>query len=456
MRKLILAVICLAMLASCSVSRVCREPQIELPETLVADMTQDSMCIADLSWVEVFADTFLIDLIDQALNYNKDLLTASARIYEYEHRHRIARADRFPSIGLEAYADREATRPGGGDFSEDIEVSAQLTLAWEVDFFGRIHWNDMRAKAAYLQTVEARRALQMTLVAEVATSYYELIALDRELEIVKRTLVTRNENLKQAKLRFEGGITSEIPYQQAQVEYAKTAAMVPDLEKKIKLKENEISFLTGRMPTSISRSLKKDLAIPQDIIHVGVPSDIIKRRPDVREAQESLKEAMAQVGYDWADRFPRFVINLNAGFENNSFKDIFASPITYMLGELTSPIFAFGKRKAKYEAAIDAYEATRFQYEERVLQAFKEVDDAITSYHSAEENTQLMNDLKSSALKYVELARFQYLNGQINYMDVLDAQRTYFNAEINQSNAVRDQFLALINMYKALGGGWSE
>ena len=456
MRKLILAIICLTTLAGCSVSKVCREPQIELPEYLIADMTQDSTCIADLTWMELFADTFLIDLIDQALSYNKDLLTASARICQYEHLHRIARADHFPSIDLKAHAEREATHPHGSDFSEKIEASAQLALAWEVDFFGRIHWADKRAMAAYLQTIEARRALQMTLVSQVATSYYELIALDRELEIVKRTLVTRNENLTQAKLRFEGGLTSEIPYQQAQVEYAKTAAMVPDLEKKIKLKENEISLLTGRLPSSINRSLKKDITIPQDMLHVGLPSDIIKRRPDVREAQEQLKEAMAQVGHDWADRFPRFVINLSGGFENNDFAHLFTSPITYMVGELAAPIFAFGKRKAKYEAAIDAYEATRFQYEERVLQAFKEVNDAITSYNSAEENTRLMNDLKTSARKYVELARFQYLNGQINYMDVLDAQRTYFNAEINQSNAIRDQLLALINMYKALGGGWNE
>lgn len=456
MRKLILAFICLTTLAGCSVSKVCREPQIKLPEYLIADMTQDSTCIADLSWMELFADTFLINLIDQALNYNKDLLTASARICEYEHRHRIAHADYFPNIELEAYTDREAAHRHGSDYTEEIEVNAQLTLAWEVDFFGRIRWADTRAKAAYLQTIEARRALQMTLVAQIATSYYELIALDRELEIVKHTLVTRNENLSQAKLRFEGGLTSEIPYQQAQVEYAKTAAMVPDLVKKIKLKENEISLLTGRMPSNINRSLKNDITIPQDMLHVGLPSDIIKRRPDVRESQERLKEAMAQVGCDWADRFPRFVINLSGGFENNSFSHLFSSPITYMLGELTAPIFAFGKRKAKYEAAIDAYEATRFQYEECVLQAFKEVNDAIVSYNSAVENTQLMNDLKSSAHKYVELARFQYINGQINYIDVLDAQRTYFNAEINQSNAIRDQLLALINMYKALGGGWNE
>lgn len=456
MYRMIIAIWSLFLLVGCSISKKCKEPQLELPDQIVVDMAQDSMCIADLTWMQVFADSLLTDLIGQALEYNKDMLTASARVREFERRHRMTRADLFPAVGVKAYVDRETKDNPEDGFSSDLEVAAKLSISWELDLFRRLKWIDRKAVAEYLRTIEAKRSLQMTLVAEVANSYFELIALDRELEIVERTLVTRKENLHQARLRFEGGLTSEIPYQQAQVEYAKTASMVPDLQMKRELKENEISFLTGQMPTDIQRSKKQVLSIPFDMLKVGLPSDLITRRPDVREAEQSLRGAMAQVGVDWADRFPRFVIGVDLGLENHEFKNFLQSPLTYMLGEVTAPVFAFGKKKAKYEAALEAYEATRFQYEKRVIQAFKEVNDAVVGYKSTEQNTKLMNDLRNSASKYVELARFQYLNGQINYIDVLDAQRSYFNAEIDQCNAIRDQYLALINMYKALGGGWQS
>lgn len=456
MRKIVIILLSITILTGCKVSDMCKDPQITLPEHIAADMEQDSLSIADLTWIEVFSDTLLTNLIEQTLEYNKDLLTASARVREYERLHSVTRADLFPEIGLDAYVDRETNKNPEDGLSVDLEVAAKLTFSWELDFFGRLRWSDRKAVANYLQTVEAKRSLQMTLVAEVATCYFELVALDRELEIVERTLITRQENLHQTKLRFEGGLTSEIPYQQAQVEYAHTASLIPDLQKKIKLKENEISFLTGGMPTSIERSDKQVLSIPRDMIRLGIPSDLVTRRPDIREAEQTLNAAMAQVGVDWSNRFPRFVIGFDLGLENSDFQGFLKSPLTYMIGEVTSPIFAFGKKKAKYEAALEAYEAARYQYEKSVIQAFKEVDDAVTEYKSAEHNTLLMNNLLNSSQKYINLARIQYLNGHINYIDVLDAQRSYFNAEIEYSNAIRDQYLALINMYKALGGGWQE
>lgn len=456
MQRIITITLCIVLLTGCSVSKVCRKPQVDIPEHLYEGMAMDSVCVADLDWMEIFEDSLLTDLISQTLEHNKDLLTASARVREYERRHRIHRADFFPSVGMEAYVDHEAAGSPDKSTSVALEVSGKLAFSWELDFMGRIRWADRKALAEYMQTVEARRSLQMTLVADVASSYFDLIALDRELEIVKRTLTTRKENLNQARLRFEGGLTSEIPYQQAQVEYAHTAAMIPELEMKIKLKENDIAFLTGRTPSVIRRSDEQTLTIPYDMLQVGLTSDLITRRPDVREAEQELKSAMAQVGIDWADRFPRFTIGVDLGLESQDFQSFLKSPLTYMIGEMATPVFAFGKRKAKYEAAIQAYEAARFQYEEKVILAFKEVDDAIVRYKSAEKDTELMNALCVSSRKYVELARFQYLNGQINYIDVLDAQRSYFNAEVDQSNAIRNHYQAMINLYKALGGGWQR
>lgn len=456
MQRIITITLCIIIFTGCSVSKVCTKPELDIPEVLHEDMTKDSVCVADLDWMEIFEDSLLTDLIGQALEHNKDLLAASARVREYERRHRIYRADFFPSLGMDAYVDREVAGAPDKSSSVALEVSGKLTFSWELDFMGRIRWADRKALAEYMQTVEARRSLQMSLVSDVASCYFDLIALDRELEIVNRTLSTRKENLKQARLRFEGGLTSEIPYQQAQVEYAHTAAMIPELEMQIRLKENDISYLTGRIPTDIKRSSRQTLSIPQDMLQVGLTSDLITRRPDVREAEQELKSAMAQVGIDWAERFPRFTIGLDLGLESSDFKSFLKSPLTYMIGEIATPVFAFGKRKARYEAAIEAYEAARYQYEEKVILAFKEVDDAITRYKSAEKETELMNALSISSRKYVELARFQYLNGQISYIDVLDAQRSYLNAEIDQSNAIRNHYQAMINLYKALGGGWQR
>lgn len=449
---LLAAVVC----SSCSINKRVTQPDLNLPESLIPGLAQpDTLSLADMKWMEFFADSMLLNLIDSALTYNKDMLIASARIREYEQRHRIKRSELFPTIGIDIHADRETTtKSPGSDAVEEIELSAVATLSWELDLFGRLRWGKKEAMANYLKTIEARRALQMTLISEVATSYIELVALDKELSIVESTLTTRRENMAKAKLRFEGGLTSEIPYQQAQVEFARTAAMIPDLRHKIKQKENEISFLTGGYPSSVERASVQNSLAPIPELHVGLPSDLIERRPDVRAAKNSFESSIAKVGISWANRFPRFVIDLEAGFEHTEFKGFFSAPWTHMVGSIAGPVFSFGKRKAEYEAQLAACEAECYAYEECVLQAFREVSDAVDAYNAAVENTQQMETLMHSSHKYVELALFQHINGHISYMDVLDAQRSYFSAEIQHSNATRDQYLALIHLYKALGGGW--
>lgn len=438
----------------CSVSRRCADPKLDIPETIVRNLSADSLCMADLKWSEMFQDKYLKKLIAKTLENNRDMLTAVARVRELEKLHRVAKANQLPSIGAEAYAERETYDYSDAKEVIDPEIGLKASLSWELDFFGSLRWANREALAEYMASVEAQRSMQMVLIAEVATAYIELIALDNELNIVVNTLETRRENTSKAKLRAEGGLTTEIPYRQAQVEFASTASLIPDLEKKIEIKKNEISLLAGEFPAEVERSLINDYDRMPDMLNIGIPSELIQRRPDIRAAEYSLKAAMAKVGIAWADRFPRFVISLRGGVENNSFSDFFSTPFTYIAGELTSPIFSFGKRKAKYEAAIQAYEQERYQYEKKVMEVFKEVNDAVISYSSSQEKVILMGNLKDASKKYVDIARAQYNNGYINYIDVLDAQRSYFNAEIDFSNAVRDEFIALIDLYKALGGGW--
>ena len=440
---------------SCSIHKKCIAPEA-LPDQIVNEIESDSTCIADTHWSEIFTDPLLQDLINQTLAYNKDLLSATARVQELEKLHRIAKADFFPTIGAEGYIEHETHNLTSNNETLDLEVAAKLTLSWEADFFGRIRWAKKEALANYLKTADGQKALQTTLIANVSSAYYQLMALDNELEILTRTLETREEDLNKARLRFEGGMTSEIPYRQAQVEYASTASQIPDLQRQIKIKETEISVLTGEMPSNIRRSKIQRHEISTATLQIGIPSDLIKRRPDISAAEQSLKAKMAKAGCAWAERFPRFVINLEGGLEHSAFKGFFTAPLTYAIGELTAPLFAFGKRKAKYDAAIKAYDAERYQYEKKVLQAFKEVNDALISFSSANKQVELMENLKNSAKKYLDLAQVQHINGHISYIDVLDAQRSYLNAEIDLSDAIRDENMALIELYKSLGGGWQK
>ena len=415
--------------------RKCVDPQVDIPQTIVPGEEADSLCLADLEWSEIFSDPLLKVLIEKTLENNRDMLTASARVRELERRHRIVRAEQFPEFGARGYLNQENYTYTDEAPVKDNEFGLKASVSWEVDLFGR--------------------AMQMTLVAAVATAYFELTALDNELDIVLRTLDTRRESVRQAKLRFDGGLTTEIPYQQAQVEYASTASLVPDLQRDIALKEHEISLLAGEFPSAVERSLLNTHDQFPDLMHVGVPSDLLQRRPDLMAAKQDLKAAMSEVGVAWAERFPSLSISFAAGVENNTFTSFFTGPYWYPIMSLTSPLFAFGKNKARYQAAIEAYNQERYQYEQKILEVFKEVNDAVTSYRSAREKVTLMGNLKDASRKYVELALFQYQNGYISYIDVLDAQRSYFNSEIDYSNSVRDEFLAIIDLYKALGGGWS-
>lgn len=295
----------------------------------------------------------------------------------------------------------------------------------------------------------------MTLVAEVARCYFELVSLDEELAVVKATVKTREEGVAKAELRFQSGLTNEIPYQQAIVELATASSLVPDLERQIAVKESELAFLTGSYPRTMERRKSSLLQLGyRDEIPVGVPSQLLERRPDVREAEMNLKAAEAAVGVASAERFPVFTINLTGGFENDAYAGLFQSPFYYALGSLTSPIFNFGRNRANFKASIEAYERSRAEYEKTVMSAFKDVYDARVSYNSAIENTNYKTDLLNASAKYYRLANLQYINGAISYLDVLDAQRRYFEAQISHLSAVRDEYLALVNLYKALGGGW--
>lgn len=442
-------------LVSCSGVKNLTNPDIQLPEALSADEPLDSLTIADLGWWEFYGDEYLRDIINRVLKENKNLLMAAERVQQASYLYKVDNASLFPELSFRLPWNHETNHYYEELDLIDPEIGVKATISWEVDLFGSLRWNKKKSKAQYMAALDEERAMRMVLVAETATAYFRLVALDNELAIVKSTMETREEGVRLAKLRFNGGLTSETVYQQAQVQYATAAALIPNLEYNIKVAENQLLLLMGSLPDEeVKRaSVLKDNSLP-DRLPLGIPSALLERRPDIRAAEEKLKAAVANVGYTYAKRFPSLNIELTGGLEDNDFKNLFRSPFSYVAENFVAPLFDFGKRKNRYKAAVSAYNESRLSYENKVLQAFNEVDNALTRYNSARRAVTKDTELLEAADKYQELTWKQYRGGTINYIDVLDAQRRFFEAQIAKMNAIRDEHVALVQLYKALGGGW--
>ena len=444
------------MSVSCSPSKHCAKPELDLPETYTVTSGTDSLTLADVEWWKLFPDTTLHNLINEALTYNKDLLVAAERLKEMEYRYRIQKSKLWPSLSANGYGGSEYMNYDRSGMSPDPEYGLKLNFTWEIDLWGHIRWANREKLAEYLASVEAQRALRISLIAEVARAYFELQALDNELQIVRKTLESRDEGVSKAKLRLDGGLTSDIPYQQALVERATTAALVPDLERQIAIKESELAFITGSYPKVMERShVPLELSYRSEI-PIGVPSQLLERRPDLRQAEQDLRAAEAAVGVAQAERFPTFTISLAGGTETNILKNIISAPYYMFNTAVAAPLFQFGRRKANFKAAIAVYNQKKLEYEKSVMQAFKEVYDATVSYNSAIRNTALKFDLQEASKQYVSLTSLQYINGVIGYIDVLDAQRNYFSSQVELSNAIMNEYQVLVDLYKALGGGWNH
>jgi len=436
------------LLASCKLGKEYVRPELSLPEQLEGT-TGDTLSVSDLAWWELYQDTVLQGLIRKTLTYNKDMQIAAARVKEAAAARRINQADLFPKIGLNLSGEREY------DATPDNTYEAKGLLSWEVDLWGKLRWGNQAALSDYLVTVEGQRALQLTLIAGVARSYFELIALDQELAIVRRTLAAREEGVRLARLRFEGGLTSETSLKQAEVELARTQTLTPELERKIRLKENEIALLCGQYPGPTERGKSLDQQELPETLPVGLPAALLERRPDIRQAEYRLRQAYAKVGIAYTSMFPKITLTGHYGLESSDLSDFLKSPYFFLGGELVAPLFNMGKNRAKLKAAKAVREQEIYAYQKAVLTAFSEVSDALVSAGKSREIRESRRHLEEAARSALDLATLQYINGVISYIDVLDAQRGYFDAQVGLNNAIRDELLATVQLYKVLGGGVS-
>lgn len=456
---LALAVI-VAVCCACHPTRDLTAPRLDMPGTFRTDSAMPpTHALADMDWRSIFVDSTLHGLIDSALTHNRDLLKAAARIDELRELYGIAKADFYPTVSGIIEGDREVKwyhYPDGHDtYSPDPQVGIKLSVGWEFNLWGKLNYARTQAASEFKATVEDELAARMSIVAQVASTYFNLIALDREREIVVRTLDTRRESVEKARLRYEAGLTSEIVYSQARTEYLSASSLLPEIDRREQLLRTALSVLTGGFPGSlqVTRTLSLDDVLPP-ALPVGVPSELLLRRPDLRASMARLKAAEAAVGVSYADRFPSIYLNFTGGLWNADFSGLFKSPYYFPVGGVGGSIFDFGRKKRAYKAAIARYEQARLTYEAEVVNAFAEVHDAVDSYHKYHATAEMKDELAASAESYLRLAVLQYHAGTTSYLDVLDAQRRVFSAQMEQNNAIRDEYLAFIQLYKSLGGGW--
>ena len=457
MKSLIIRILLIAALmpavVSCKIGKKYVRPDLDLPQ-LIDSTATDSSSVKDIEWQTLFADPALQDLIYKALDYNKDLKIAVARVNELAEQKRISTADMLPSIGGQFYGRKEGMFYGHRNKTYDDQINLVGRVSWELDIWGKLRWAKESTVAEFLASVENQRAVRISIIAQVARAYFELVALDNELKIVRQTLNSRAEGVRLAEIRYRGGLTSEIVYQQAKLELARTETLIPDLERQISLKENEISFLTGDYPHSIKRT--EDLAtIPMpESLPIGLPSTLLQRRPDIREAEQHLIAANAEVGIALTSMFPSLSLTGQFGAESEVFKDLLKSPFHQIIGNLLSPMFGAGQNIARHKSKKAAYERAKAEYEKAVIGAFRDVHNAITNFNKIKEICKLRDTYEKLSKSTMELAQLQYLNGVIAYLDLLDVQRGYFDAQISLSNAIRDKQIMLVNLYQSLGGGW--
>lgn len=457
MRKYInIIIISVLFLSSCKIGQRYKQPEMEDMPNAFASINQavDSITVADIGWTTLYSDPILKELIYRALENNKDMRIATARIKELVANKRISFTEMLPTVGVEGLFQKE-----GLDYKNSIspKFRGQFTMNWELDIWGNLRWANDASIAKLMQSVETQRALRLTIVAQVAQMYFELTALDRELAIVKQTLVARQESSWLAKLRYEGGLTSEIPYRQSLVELARTETMLPSLENKIQLKENDLAVLVGAFPSSlIPRGMGLGKQILPDSLPIDLPSTLLKRRPDVMEAEQKLIEANAKVGMALTSIFPNVKLTGKYGIEDASISSVLKNPAWWLSGSLLGPVFNFGKNKAIHKAAQAAYEQEVYSYENKILNVFKEVNNAIVTFEKSKEVRKSREELYKSTMSYYELARLQYINGVVNYIDVLDSQRQLLDAEISLNDALLNELTSTVTLYKALGGGVTE
>lgn len=444
----------------CTVGPDYVRPQVDSPEKWRVDYAS-AADVSNLRWWEQFDDPVLNGLIDTALRENKDVRIAAARVEEFSARVDIARSGFFPQIGYNGQATRnQASResysgvPAGSGRSYN-DYSAVLNAGWEIDLWGRIRRATEASRADLLAQEENRRTVILSLVSAVANSYITLRQFDRQLEISRNTLDSRAEALRLFELKFKGGVISELELAQVKVEYEQAAAAIPPLERQIALTENALSVLLGHNPGKIPRGISID-ALILPAVPANTPSSLLERRPDIRAAEANLTAANARIGVARAQYFPTISLTGLFGYVSDELNNLLqnSANVWSIGGTALGPIFTGGAISGQVRASEAVQRQALVGYLQTVQGAFREVDDALISSRMSHEQLTAEGRRVQALTDYARLAKLRYDEGYASYIEVLDAQRSLFDAQLQYVSVQGDVYTSLINTYKAMGGGW--
>lgn len=417
---------------------------------------------ADAAWWSGFGDPVLDQYIEEALRNNIDLRVAAARVEEFAARIGLTRSSAFPQIGYDAgAARRQNSRELGVGAASGPRVSeffeTNLNVGWELDLFGRIARATDAAMADTLAAEELRRGLTLSLVSSVATTYIALQSLDEQLEISKRKLDTRQETVALFTMQFEQGVISRLELAQIRSEMERTAATIPAIEREIALLENALSVLLGRTPGEVDRG-KSLGSLRMPPIPAGLPSDLLLRRPDLREAEQRLIAANERVGVAVAEFYPRFSLTGALGVASDDLSRLFRSSATTssLAAGVAGPLFTsgflenqLGVAEARERQALESYRAA-------VLTALRESEDALVTVTTTDAEAEAQGRQVEALAEYASLAQLRYDNGFVPYISVLDAERDLFDAELQRARLRASVLASAIGVYKAFGGGWVQ
>jgi outer membrane protein, multidrug efflux system len=458
----ILVAILAMLLTSCAVGPDYSRPKLQMPDSfrMAEDAERGSM--ANLPWWELLHDKELQKLIRIALEENKDLTQAIASMEEYGARVLVARTDFIPQLSatVNAPAFGRMTRFLVPGFPNPFNYYVQGNLNWEIDIWGRIRRGNEAARAELFAREENRRAIILQLVSGVAEAYFDLLQFDMQLDIAKNTLKSWEESVKIAQARLRQGVISKLDADQFEAERANAAARAAELERQMIQKENQISVLLGRNPQPIARGRSLTEQVLPPAVPPGLPSELLQRRPDVVHAEQTLHAATARIGMAKADRFPKLSLTGILGVANPRLTKVFdvggvAGGDFGVLGpSLTAPLLNASILGFQQEAAEALARGVLAQYEQSLLVAFREVEDALVAVRTARTQREAQAEQVAALRSALHLANLRYKGGLANYLDVLIAQRSLFDAELSLTSTHRFHLVSIVQLYKALGGGW--
>jgi multidrug efflux system outer membrane protein len=439
-----------------------RAREADQPDSLVAplapttSLTLDST--RDLDWLAVLKDSTLVALVHSAMSNNRDLRVAIERVREYRAQLGVARADLFPQLSANGAVSKNQSIFGSFPPQKFNAVRLTADLSWELDFWGRLRRQTQAAREDWNAKVEDERATVLSLVSDVATAYLELRELDEDLGIAEQTLGSRRTTLDLARERFQRGVISELDVRQFEAEVADPAARVAEFSRERVQKENQLRLLLGEEPGVITRGSHLAETVAAVTVPDSVSSSLLIRRPDVQRAESEWAAATARIGLAIGNRLPKVILTGEYGTQRPDFSGLFSSSgeLYTLQGGISIPLFTGGRLLNQERAARARAEQSRASYEQTVLTALREADDALVGVRSTRDQLLAQETQVRALRRATALAEKRYQSGVASYLEVLDAQRALFTAELSLTQVQRQYLVTTVELYKALGGHWSE